>query len=346
MTCPGETADISVRLLNVEATAGAATLRWDTPQHCRSGAAVTVTLAPGKETTVSLPVHVGRRAAKRRHDMHLLVAWRGSVQRHYQRLSVTDPVVVRLRDDEQKNLVVSLRNLSSAPQRVRGLLRVAPPLLPAASAIDRVLEPHGSVVETVTLDGWDDVLLPLRVRLELRCGRRQRVERSLLMYPFVPNGDFETDEVGDGFPEWWAGWTPRGPLDGHKRLRLDATKAAAGRSSLRLDPDTREGFYSIAQPMVARLKADTEYAVSVDILRGEDTPEVYVQIERLRLGHKDYEVGKWQRFEGTVKFANPIAFPDRNPAYDWIRWMRLYNKSTTPAWFDDLRIREVRRQEN
>jgi len=51
---------------------------------------------------------------------------------------------------------------------------------------------------------------------------------------------------------------------------------------------------------------------------------------------------EWQHFEGCFSFANPIAFPDRNPAYDWIRWLRLYNKSDSPAWFDNLTIREVR----
>lgn len=340
VTCPDEIIDVGVRIVNIESSASETTFRWDAPQGCASGKPVRLLLAPGKTHEFRLPLEVGPLTEERRHDMHLLVAWRGRTSRIYQRLSVTNPVLCRLRDDGQKNPVVVLRNLSSEPRRVRGALRVDAPLKPSETTIDLTLAPHERRAEGVTLGGWNDVLLPLRARLGLRSGE-QRIRKSLLMYPFVPNGDFEHDEVGDGYPEWWAGWTPRGPQDGYTRIHLDASRKASGRSSLRLDADTRDGYYSMAQPMVARLKANKTYAVSVDIYREEATPEVYLRIERLSLGRKTYEVGKWQRFEGRFKFGNPTQFPDRNPAYDWVRWLRLHNKSGSPAWFDNLTVREV-----
>jgi len=344
VTCPGETLDIGVRLVNLEPTPETATLRWAAPAGCRAGDPVRVALAPGKVEKMTVPITIGGTAAKRRYDMPLLVEWRGRTARIYHRLSVTDAVIVRLRDDDQKNPVVVLRNLSSKRHAVKGSVKVDPPLSPTETTIDCVLEPHQSLVKTVEVNGWDDVRLPLRARLALQDESGRRMEKSMILYPFVPNGDFETDVVGDGYPEWWAAWTRRGPAGGRKRIRLDSSKAASGRSSLRLDPDPKaaDGGFTVAQPMVARLKADREYIASVDIFRPKDTPDVYLQVERLRLGDKGVQTGTWQHFEGRFTFANPTQFPDHNPAYDWVRWLRLYNRSGSPAWFDNLTIREAK----
>ena len=340
VTCPDEVVNVAVRVVNVEPNPATATLRWDTPEGCASGEPVSVKLTPGEVGQVTVPLRVGPSVVKRRHNMHLLVDWRGRTYRIYQRLSVTNPIIAHLRDDDQKNPTVSLWNLSSEARKFSGELCVDAPLSPALTRLDVTLEPHERRTVTAEVRGWDDVRLPVRARLDLRCGE-ERIRKSLLMYPFVPNGDFERDEVGDGYPEWWAGWTPRGPQDGYKRIRLDSTRRAAGRYSLRLDPDTRDGFFAMAQPMVARLKANRTYAVSIDIYRQEATPEVYLQIEKLRLGHKGSQAGKWQRFAGRFSVADPTRFPDMNPAYDWVRWLRLISKSKRPAWFDNLAIRET-----
>jgi len=335
-----ETVGLGLRVVSIEPSTSEATLRWDAPRGCTPGKPVSLLLAPGQKHDLSLPLEVGPSVEERRHDLHLLVEWRGRTSRIYHRLSVTSPVLCRLRDDDQKNPTIVLRNLSSEPRRVQGTLRVAAPLTPSQAAIDLSLAPHERRVRTVAVDGWNDARRPLRARLDLRSDE-QHIRKSLLMYPFVPNGDFEHDQVGDGYPEWWTGWTPRGPEDGYTRIHLDASRKASGRFSLRLDPDTRDGYYSMAQPMVARLKAKQTYTVSVDIYREEATPDVYLRIERLSLGRRDYKVGQWQRFEGRFKFGNPTQFPNRNPAYDWVRWLRLHNKSDSPAWFDNLVIRQV-----
>lgn len=340
VTCPDETVGIGVRLVNIESAPAHALLRWDGPAGCRTPTSVRVHLSPGELLHATVPLQVGRKTAMGRHDMHLLVEWQGRIGRIYQRLSVTDRVLVRLRDDDQRNVVLTFRNLSSEVRRLAGTLRVDAPLSPESTAIDVTLKPHERRAMNVALDGWNDVMLPLRANLELEEADRA-IRKSLLMVPFVANGDFETDVVGDGYPEWWTGWTPRGPEDGYTRIHLDRERKASGRSSLRLDPDPREGYYTIAQPMVARLKADTEYEVSVDIYREQDTPGIHVKVGRLTLGKRVGHVGEWQHFEGRLKHANPTRFPDRDPAADWVRWIRLHNASDKPAWFDNLRIREA-----
>ena len=283
---------------------------------------------------------VGPKTKKGNHDLYLSVGWRGRTGRIFHRLSVTGPVLVRMRDDGQKNLVIRLRNLSSKVQKVSGSLSVPSPLVASRRHVSMSLCALQDTTLTVALAGWNRVRVPLHVKVRLRVGD-QSVSKSLMVYPHVPNGDFEDDTAGDRIPDWWTGWTRRGPCLGSKVFRLDPSRKAAGKYSLRVDPNPTEGNWSIAQPMCCRLKAHTRYKVSVDICRDEATPGVYAQITHLRFGQKGFKTGVWQHFEGEFWFGTETEMPLQNPGHDWIRWIRLVNRSRSTAWFDNLTIQEV-----
>ncbi len=341
VTASGETVKPQIKIRNVEATPGAAELSWLLPDGCKAGKIDVVTLKPGEEKTLDVPFTVAEKLKKGRYNIYLKVGWRGKQDKIYQRLSIADPVLVRLRDDYQKNLELIFRNLTAKPQTVAGKVAVAAPLTVKDPNVKVVLKPHEVKKINIPVKGWSKVKLPLRAKANLNAAG-VKVSKSLLMYPYIPNGDFESDDSGTLHPDWWAGWTWRGPADGYKFVHLDPKVKKSGKYSLRVDPYKDKRGYAFAQPMVCRLKANRKYKVSVDILRTKNNGAVYAQIQNRRLGNKNFKPGEWQHFETVIKYNNPIQFPNRKPGYDWIRWIRLINRSGAPAWFDNLKFEEIK----
>lgn len=322
----GATRTLELALTNVTAAplSGSATLRlpsgWPPPAPVAFGP-----IAGGDTLTFALRVVAPAEAEAGRCDVWCDLATPSGDVSTYSFVVVNPPVLVDFRGNPG-SYHLWFRNLSDAP--VGGAIEVAAPAPLALDAAAKVaIPPRGEFSLPVTVNGQAQLTeiaeMSARVTLD---GRRQTLVRAVI--PAVPNGTFERDSAGDRKPDWWMCRKVRDRW-AYDRMHL-AEGAHSGEYCLQLDPPRDDEGLSCAYPVHSVVKPNTRYRVSVWI-KAASGSGVYANLLGRHLG-KGQTGPQWRRFTAETTTGSGTTGLYRT----------LYNSSTSPAYFDDLVIEELR----
>ncbi|MCG2661457.1 MAG: hypothetical protein L6437_14580, partial [Kiritimatiellae bacterium] len=243
--CAGEDMVIKVRLLNLEDSDGGGSIRLKLPEGCESQRVVIDRLIPGEEKEFEIPVRIKKKAAmERKGRFEVVLNWRGKEKSITKTIFVPDfPVYCFLEEDSNKNLEVHLENLSQKKQSCRYHLEVPLPLTADKVQDEVELGAGEKRIVLVPLSGWNEVCIPLHIRSTFQSERRGTT-KSIMLYPYVPNGDFECDSAGDLYPDWWMCWGLKDNQDAIPDfIKLDEKRNNGGKYSLRIDPHPTTNHY-------------------------------------------------------------------------------------------------------
>lgn len=323
---PGVVRKLTLTLTNpnAEPLTGTATFRlpgrWKTPPVVTFGP-----IPSGKAQTFAMPVAVPGNARKGRTDLWCDIVTPSGTFSAYALLVVNDPVVADFRGNPG-SYHVWLRNLTTEP--LTGTLTVAARAGLKVSAPTTVaLPPEAELQVPVTVIGQDQLREISEMSATVTIGRQStEVVRGVI--PTVPNGDFETDEVGDHKPDWWM-CRKGGDAFGYESISL-AEGAHSGKHCLQLDPAQAGEKFTCAFPVHSVLKTDTRYRLSVWI-KTASTNGVYINAGAVNGIGAGQTTPEWKQFSAEFKTG-----PTPSGLY-----RALYNTSSAPAYFDDLKIEEL-----
>jgi hypothetical protein len=340
---PGDTGKVAVTVTNLEAQPLAATLGLQLPAGWKTVAAP-VTVASGQSLTRELPCTVPAGTKYDVHDIYAVTTEKTRQTKRCRPLGVCHAVQAELYFTAGDRLRLALENVSQRPVTATCALQTpagvtadpgTAPVSLAPGAKGEVAFALGNVARVTTLQ---------HLEAHVRYGRDEVVAYEQLQPP-VLNGGFEDDTAGDGRPDYWNYRFPE-ELYVKPGFVLDHEVAAEGQVSLRLDPYPQDTRNHILTTFV-RLVPGARYRLSCQIRRSEHNPSVGVRLWSLYsrdgrspvtdvwLGNlKNGPVNEWQRF------AREFTAADKDVPYNLM--VCNNNRSTATAWFDDLRLEELR----
>ena len=337
---PGErgTAKVSVTNLEARELSGQVSLRlpagWtSTAQPLR--------LASGKSADFSLDFTVGKDAKYDVADIYAVVKDGNRTTDKCVTMGVCRPVWAELHYTKRDEIKLIMSNNSG--QAVSGTCRFLAPVGviadPAQALFSLGPEAQGELVFHLT--GVERVTTLQHVKAVLAYNGLETAAYEVLQPP-VLNGGFEQSTVGDGWPDYWNYRSPESLY--LKGAVLDTDDKVEGKQSLRIEPNPAENANAILTTYL-RLVPNTRYRISCAIKcanwkgvglnffsLGSADPQrrvnVYLQ------GKEGDPVNTWQRFSAEFTSAD-VELPYEIGLSNW-------GKNTTPVWFDDVRIEEVR----
>ena len=325
-TTPRATRPLNLTLVNVNATplSGTATLRlpkgWTTPTAVSFGP-----FAAGGTLAFTVPVTAPAQATAGRHDVWCDISTPAGNFSTYSFVVVNPPVLADLRGNPG-SYHLWFKNLSD--ESIRGTVKLtAPPPLTVTAAAEVDIPPAGECLLPVTVDGQalltEIAELSAEVKLD---GQRQILVRAVI--PAVPNGNFESDSAGDRKPDWWM-CRKQGDAWAYERMHL-AEGAHTGKTCLQLDAPQAGEQFTCAYPVHSVVKPNTRYRVSVWI-KAESKDGIYANLLGQQLGNGKTSP-EWRQFTAEVTTGEVVGGLYRT----------LHNHSTSPAYFDDLVIAEIK----
>jgi hypothetical protein len=354
-TVPGErgTAEVTVTNLEARELSGQVSLRLPAGW---TGATQPLRLASGKSGDFSLDFTVAKDAKFDVADLYAVVKDGNRTTDKCVTMGVCRPVWAELHYTRSDEIKLVMTNNSG--QAISGTCRFLPPagvtadpaecpfsLAPKAQG--ELVFHLGNVAAVTTLEHVKAVL-SYPPSPAGRGGQGGEAPNGLetdayeVLQPPLLNGGFEQCSAGDGWPDYWNYRSPESLyLQG---CVLDTNEKVEGRQSLRMEPNPKEMGNSLLTTFL-RLVPNTRYRISCAIKcadwkgvglhffsMGSLDPKRQVDVS---LGGRQGDpAGAWQRFSAEFTSADielPYELGVSNGA-----------KNPAPAWFDDIKIEEVR----
>ncbi|MDD5707122.1 MAG: NEW3 domain-containing protein [Kiritimatiellae bacterium] len=324
---PGVTRKLSLKLTNPNSEPLSGSVAWRLPRGWKQPAPVAFgPITSGAAQAFAVAVNVPPRADKGRTDLWCDITTPSGSFSAYNLLVVNEPVVADFRGIPG-TYHVWLKNLTAQP--LTGTLAVSGrDGLTVSAPATFGLPPESEVRLPVEVAGQDRLLEMSEIVATVKVGR-QKVELVRGVFAIVPNGGFEMDGAGDGYPDWWM-CRKGGDACATDRVRL-AAGAHSGKYCLRLDPPLPGERFTCAYPVNSSFKPNTKYRVSVWI-KAASRDGIHVTIWGAATELAKGKTGpEWTLFEQD--FVTP---PSPRGLF-----RVLYNASSEPAYFDDFTVKEV-----
>ncbi|HOS43703.1 MAG TPA: hypothetical protein PK794_08440, partial [Armatimonadota bacterium] len=322
---PGATMRGTAAVTHFGAAPATVSLRWTAPAGW-VGAAGAVQLQPGETKSAPVTLALPAKVAPDRYDLTLVTEAAGAQGAFPHWVTATSALWVRLTRDRKGPVIATIFNRSDTP--LAGTLTFTPP---KGVTVEKPVQPFaapawGKTELTVAVAGLEPLPAPAHLGAVATAGK-EVAERWLMLYPPVPNGQFETDSAGDGHPDYWFIWGTGDERKFNHLAALDPREPYLGTSSLKLNPHPEGGKALWAMPIVSTFEVGKKYRVCVAVRTSDAMDRPFVQVDTLRL--TGGEPGKWTLLQGVFTCTSPDGR------------VRLGNPSRHPVWFDALTIEPV-----
>jgi len=326
----------SVSVRNLSSSPMQGTVSLIAPRGWKCDTAMFTGLAAGQSKTVELHLEVPHNAARRIHDLFVLVRGTGGQDRRFLGIAVAPPVEFSEALIEDDGVTATVRNRS--PRKVTASLSLDA-FRGVKAPTPRSIALHPGQAVRVRFDMvWPDLSMariPQTVRIAAEAEGMKTV-RSLVVGPPVINGSFDMAVINRDKPEGWTIFGNRPdcvhvvsehPFDGASCLRVDPAPTA---------PNVDQVIY---------LRPNTTYRLSAALrrLKASDNPLVWVDIREAPGKSHTYRV-EWAGNDATVNewrvFSTIFTTPPE------LLYCMLFacngTGSENPVWIDAVKIEAVK----
>ncbi|MGA2620974.1 MAG: hypothetical protein ABSF26_25405 [Thermoguttaceae bacterium] len=329
----GATVTLAVEVLNLDAKPFTGRIGWALPADWKATAGDVSALAPGQRVTVTTTLTAAANAPRGPADLWCVAeAELVPVGRRYVSLPVVNTPWVDWSWQPGERVAVHLRNRGPVAVKATAALEVPQDAgFTAHVQPDAVnLAPGADQDVSLTFAGRESQDMPAFCTLVVKAnGRDQRIPWTV--YPRVANGGFELDLAGDGKPEGWLPYDYSGKLsikDMYLKVHVDARVKHGGDTSLRLDPPGAKDAGVYLYPLMSTLAPKTRYRITAWLRQSQGGEGGLLCANQMAQPEGKRGADGWQQV------ARVITTGDR----PGLAPVCLFNKGSTPIWFDDLNV--------